>query len=87
VAFQLTKACIKLYTFWETVEDAPREIIAIKENLRYSISVFKIVEFHGNHLGSCLAEGVEHYSAKIAVSALIWERKLRLIIPGSYNHR
>jgi len=37
VAFQLTEACIKLYTFWETVEDAPQEIIAIKEDLRYLI--------------------------------------------------
>jgi hypothetical protein len=76
VAFQLTEACIKLYTFWETVEDAPREIIAIKEDLRYLISVFKTVESHSNPLGSCLAEGVQHCRAKIAVSASIRERKL-----------
>ncbi|KAI4642043.1 uncharacterized protein J4E79_011569 [Alternaria viburni] len=70
VAFQLTEACIKLYTFWETVEDAPREIIAIKEDLRFLISVFQKVESHGNSLGGCLAEGVQHCRAKIALSKL-----------------
>jgi hypothetical protein len=76
VAFQLAEACIKLYAFWETVEDAPREIIAIKEDLRYLISVFKTFESHGNPLGSCLSEGVQHCCAKIAVGALNRERKL-----------
>ena len=80
MAFQLTEACIKLYTFWETVEDAPREIIAIKEDLRFLISVFQRVESHGNSLGGCLAEGVQHCRAKIAVSVPISARKLPLII-------
>ncbi|OAG13564.1 hypothetical protein CC77DRAFT_1067776 [Alternaria alternata] len=74
VAFQLTEACIKLHTFWETVEDAPGEIAAIKEDLRYLISVFKRVESHSNPLGSCLAEGVQHCRAKIADLTLIVER-------------
>jgi hypothetical protein len=69
VAFQLTEACIKLYTFWETVEDAPQEIIAIKEDLRYLISVFKGVESYDDPLGGCLGEGVQHCRAKVAVSA------------------
>ena len=77
---------MKLYTFWETVEDAPREIIAIKEDLRFLISVFKRVESHGNNLGSCLAEGVQHCRAKITVSALMWGCKLRLINSGSDTH-
>jgi hypothetical protein len=68
VAFQLTEACIKLYTFWETIEDAPLEIAAIKEDLRYLISVFKRVESHEDPLGSCLTEGIRHCRAKIAVS-------------------
>lgn len=68
VAFQLTEACIKLYRFWESVEDAPIEIAAIKEDLRYLISVFKRVECTENPLESCLAEGVQHCRAKIAVS-------------------
>ncbi|KAF7677303.1 hypothetical protein GT037_004162 [Alternaria burnsii] len=66
VAFQLTEACIKLYTFWEAVEDAPQEIIAIKEDLRYLISVFKGVESYGDPLGGCLGEGVQHCRAKVA---------------------
>lgn len=70
MAFQLTEACIKLYTFWETIEDAPLEIVAIKEDLRYLISVFKRVESHNKPLGGCLAEGVQHCRAKIAVSGL-----------------
>lgn len=69
VAFQLTEACIKLYAFWETVEDAPLEIASIKEDLRYLISVFKRVESHDNARGSCLAEGIRHCRAKITVSA------------------
>jgi len=76
VAFQLTEACIKLYTFWETVEDAPREIIAIKEDLRFLISVFQRVESSGNNLDGCLAEGVQHCRAKIAVGEPVWGPKL-----------
>ncbi|KAJ4989675.1 hypothetical protein SVAN01_04892 [Stagonosporopsis vannaccii] len=74
VAFQLTEACIKLYTFWEAIEDAPQEIAAIKEDLCYLISVFKRVESHDNPLGSCLAEGVQHCRAKIADLTLIVEK-------------
>ncbi|KAF3034602.1 hypothetical protein E8E12_004361 [Didymella heteroderae] len=74
VAFQLTEACIKLYTFWETVEDAPLEIAAIKEDLRYLISVFKRIESHEHPVGSCLAEGIHHCRAKIADLTHIVER-------------
>lgn len=70
VAFQLTEVCIKLYTFWESIEDAPLEIAAIKEDLRYLISVFKRVESNDNPLGDCIVEGVQHCRVKIAVRRL-----------------
>lgn len=44
VAFQLTEACAKLYRFWECVEDAPQEVAAISEDLKYLISIFKRIE-------------------------------------------
>ncbi|KAF9700525.1 hypothetical protein EKO04_001240 [Ascochyta lentis] len=74
VAFQLTEACVKLYRFWESVEDAPIEIAAIKEDLRYLISVFKRVESNNIPSGDCIAEGIKHCRVKIADLMSIVER-------------
>jgi hypothetical protein len=67
VAFQLTEACIKLYKFWESIEDAPHEIAAIKEDLQYLIFVFKRVESGGYASGQCVAEGLHSCRKKVAV--------------------
>ncbi|KAF1929931.1 uncharacterized protein M421DRAFT_380930 [Didymella exigua CBS 183.55] len=66
VAFQLSEACIKLYVFWESIEDAPQEIAAVKEDLQYLISVFKGIENSEKPLGHCIADGVQHCRIKIA---------------------
>lgn len=67
VAFQLTEACIKIYRFWESVEDAPREVAAIKEDLQYLISVFKRIESNKNSVGDCIVEGIQHCRIKVLV--------------------
>jgi hypothetical protein len=65
--FQLSETCVKLYHFWESIKEAPEEIAAIKEDLRYLISVFRRVESAGQPLGPCIAEGVRHCRIKVAV--------------------
>ncbi|KAH8722344.1 hypothetical protein GQ44DRAFT_741717 [Phaeosphaeriaceae sp. PMI808] len=65
VAFQLTEACIKLYRFWESVEDAPQEIAAIKEDMKYLISIFKRIESNNHPLGECITEGIQHCRLKV----------------------
>jgi hypothetical protein len=67
VAFQLTENCVKLYRFWESIEDAPHEIAAIKEDLKYLISVFKRVESSGYASGLCISEGLHNCRMKVAV--------------------
>lgn len=67
VAIQLSEACIKLYMFWESIEDAPHEIAAVKEDLQYLISVFKRIETAEKPLGHCIAEGIRHCRIKVAV--------------------
>ena len=66
-AFQLTEACIKLYRFWESIEDAPHEIASIKADLQYLISVFKRIESGGHAPGQCISEGLHHCRSKVAV--------------------
>lgn len=58
---------MKLYIFWECIEDAPHEIAAIKEDLQYLISVFKKVESAEKPLGHCIAEGIRHCRTKVTV--------------------
>jgi hypothetical protein len=67
VAFQLTEACIKLYRFWESVEDAPQEVAAINEDLQYLISIFKRIESQNTSIGDCIAEGIQHCRSKVLV--------------------
>jgi hypothetical protein len=67
VAFQLAETCIKLHDFWESVEDAPHEIAAIREDLQYLISVFKEIERNEHQSGQCVAEGTLYCRNKIAV--------------------
>jgi hypothetical protein len=64
---QLTETCIKLHNFWESIEDAPHEIAAIKEDLQLLISVFKRIESNENPLGQCTIKGVYHCRVKVAV--------------------
>ncbi|KAF3006764.1 hypothetical protein E8E13_010062 [Curvularia kusanoi] len=66
VAFQLSETCVKLYVFWESIEDAPLEIAAIKEDLQYLVSVFKRIETAAHPPGHCIAEGIRHCRMKIA---------------------
>jgi hypothetical protein len=67
VVFQLTDACIKLYGFWESIEDAPQEISAIREDLQYLISIFKRFESNNDPIGDCIAEGIQHCRIKVLV--------------------
>jgi hypothetical protein len=67
VALQLTENCIKLYRFWESIEDAPHEIAAIKADLKYLISVFKRVESSGHASSQCISEGLHHCRNRVAV--------------------
>ncbi|KAH6633196.1 hypothetical protein C7974DRAFT_462830 [Boeremia exigua] len=69
VAFQLSEACVKLYIFWESIEDAPQEISAIKEDLQYLISVFRRIESAKTPLGHCIAEGIQHCRIKVVSSS------------------
>lgn len=77
VALQLSEVCVKLYLFWESIEEAPQEIAAIKEDLRYLISVFRRIESAGEAPGLCIAEGIRHCRTKVAV----WNQ-LFFQIPG-----
>jgi hypothetical protein len=67
VAFQLTEACIKLYRFWESVEDAPQEVAAINEDLQYLISIFKRIESQNSSPDDCIAEGIRYCRSKVLV--------------------
>jgi hypothetical protein len=67
VAFQLTEACIKLYRFWEEVEDGPQEVKAIQEDLQYLISIFRKIESNDSHVGECVMEGMQHCQVKVLV--------------------
>jgi hypothetical protein len=67
VALQLSEVCVKLYLFWESIEEAPQEIAAIKEDLQYLISVFSRIESTEEPLGLCIAEGIRHCRTKVAV--------------------
>jgi hypothetical protein len=68
VAFQLTEACIKLYKFWESIEDGPQETTAIREDLFYLISIFREIESNDNPLGDCIVEGIQQCRTKVTVS-------------------
>jgi hypothetical protein len=68
VAFQLTETCIKLYKFWEEIEDGPQEIKAIQEDLQYLISIFEKIESNDNLVGDCVVEGMQHCRTKVLVS-------------------
>lgn len=67
VAIQLSEVCVKLYMFWEAIEDAPQEVAAIKEDLQYLISVFKRIESTEARNSRCIREGVQHCRIKVAV--------------------
>lgn len=67
ITLQLSESCIKLYKFWESIEDAPHEILAIKGDLRYLISVFRRIESAEQPLGNSIIEGVRHCRIKVAV--------------------
>ena len=58
---------MKLYRFWESIEDAPREIQAIKEDLQYLSSVFGKLDSDQAKLGKCVVEGTKHCKDKVAV--------------------
>ncbi|RAR06532.1 ankyrin repeat-containing protein [Stemphylium lycopersici] len=75
-AFQLTEACVKLYRFWESVEDAPQEIAAINEDLQYLITIFRRIESNTEPLGECIAEGIEHCRACPKVSRIVERDKI-----------
>jgi hypothetical protein len=64
---QLAESCIKLHSFWESIEDAPHEIAAIKEDLQFLVSVFQRIESNEDPLGHCTIEGVYHCRVKVAV--------------------
>ncbi|KAF2032349.1 hypothetical protein EK21DRAFT_99003 [Setomelanomma holmii] len=72
VAIQLSKICVKLYMFWESIEDAPQEIAAIKEDLQYLISVFKRIEGmearNSLSLSHTLSNSLTTYKTRLAVS-------------------
>jgi hypothetical protein len=68
IAFQLTEACIKLYKFWESVEDGPQEIAAIRKDLQYLISIFREIETNNKPVGDCIVEGIQHCRIKVLVS-------------------
>jgi hypothetical protein len=81
VAFQLTEACIKLYRFWEEVEDGPQEVKAIQEDLQYLISIFGKIESSENHVGECVMEGMQHCQAKVLVSCRV------TVVNGAQSYR
>ncbi|KAH7401636.1 hypothetical protein BKA66DRAFT_585814 [Pyrenochaeta sp. MPI-SDFR-AT-0127] len=65
LALQLTEACTKLHKFWESIEDAPQEIAAIKEDLLYLTSVFGRIGCTRKPLGHCVVEGIQHCQIKV----------------------
>jgi hypothetical protein len=71
VALQLTEACIKLYKFWDEVEDAPQEVKAIREDLQYLISIFGKIESNENRVGECVVQGMQHCQSKVLVSRCV----------------
>ena len=68
IALQLTESCIKLYKFWESIEDGPQEIAAIREDLQYLISIFREIESNNGHVGDCILEGIQYCRIRIVVS-------------------
>lgn len=65
IAVQLTESFIKLYKFWNSVEDAPQDIAAINEDLQYLISVFQRIQSTKGSVGECVAEGMQHCWSKV----------------------
>ncbi|KAH3964989.1 hypothetical protein HBI56_149970 [Parastagonospora nodorum] len=65
IALQLTESCIKLYKFWESIEDGPQEIAAIREDLQYLISIFREIESNNGHVGDCILEGIQYCRIRI----------------------
>lgn len=68
IALQLTESCIKLYQFWESIEDGPQDIAAIREDLQYLISIFREIESNSNRVGDCILEGIQYCRVRIVVS-------------------
>jgi hypothetical protein len=81
VAFQLTEACIKLYKFWESVDDSPQEVAAIRDDLQYLILIFKEIESNNNPVGHCIVEGVQRCRIKVKVGCQLFAER------QTYSHR
>jgi hypothetical protein len=78
IAFQLTETCVKLHKFWESVEDAPQEIAAIREDLHFLSSVFAGIGCNGKPLGQLVVEGIQHCELKMAVCHVVPGKKQKL---------
>jgi len=67
----IAESCIKIYNFWESIEDGPQEIAAIKENLQYLISIFREIESNSSRVGDCILEGIQYCRLRIVVSDIL----------------
>lgn len=77
---------MKLYKFWNSVEDAPQDIAAINEDLQYLISVFKKIQSTKGAVGECVAEGIQHCWGKLLVRYFSILNLLRSDNPGTQHH-
>jgi hypothetical protein len=66
-AVQVAEACTKLYQFWESFQDAPEDVAAIVESLRYLSTVFEEIASAKKPLAPSVAEGIRCCQRKVAV--------------------
>jgi hypothetical protein len=85
-AVQVAEACTKLYQFWESFQDAPEDVAAIVESLRYLSTVFEEIASAKKPLAPSVAEGIRCCQRKVAVRYLMQTFDLPPERGGSGQH-
>ena len=67
LAMQLANGCVKLYDFWNSVRDAPKEVAVITDDLMLLSRVLRDIS-HSKRPAPAVTLGLECCKAKILVS-------------------
>jgi hypothetical protein len=59
VAIQVAESCVKLYLFWESIREAPEEVGAIVEDLKYLATVMQDIARTKSNVASSVRAGLE----------------------------
>ena len=66
LALQLADGCTKLYNFWNSIQNAPGEVVVILEDLDHLSHVLQGVSRNG-HLSPAVALGLKFCQSRISV--------------------